>query len=58
MRARGLIGPMDEYPVHQAPLPVARPTSSDRNFYDRCYFNVMDSADDAGDLMLVTGLGY
>ena len=58
MRARGLIGPMDEYPVHQAAQPVARPVSSDRNFYDRCYFNVMDAGDDAGDLMLVTGLGY
>jgi hypothetical protein len=58
MRARGLIGPMDEFPVHQAPLPAARPASSDRNFYDRCYFNAMDSGDDAGDLMLVTGLGY
>ncbi|MGY2876604.1 hypothetical protein ACVW00_003794 [Marmoricola sp. URHA0025 HA25] len=58
MRSRGNIGPMDEYPVHQAPLPISRPTSSDRNFYDRCYFNAMDTSDDAGDLMLVTGLGY
>jgi hypothetical protein len=58
MRSRGNIGPMDEYPVHQAPLAISRPTSSDRNFYDRCYFNAMDTGDDAGDLMLVTGLGY
>ena len=57
MRSRGSIGPLDEYPVHQAPLPVSRATSSDRNFYDRCYFNAIDTADGA-DLMLVTGLGY
>lgn len=49
------IGPMDEYPIHQAPLPIARVVSSDRNAYDRCYFNAM-SPD--SDLMLVTGLGY
>jgi hypothetical protein len=57
MRSTGNIGPADEYPVHQAPLPVARATSSDRNFYDRCYFNAIDTAD-GSDLMLVTGLGY
>jgi hypothetical protein len=49
---------MDEYPVHQAAQPIARPANSDRNFYDRCYFNALDSGEDAGDLMLVTGLGY
>ena len=52
-----MIGPLDEYPIHQAPLPITRVASSDRNFYDRCYFNAMDTADD-GELMLVTGLGY
>jgi hypothetical protein len=57
MRSRGTIGPLDEYPVHQAPLPVARAVSSDRNFYDRCYFNLMDTQDDASPF-LVTGLGY
>lgn len=51
-----MIGPLDEYPVHQAPLPVTRVASSDRNFYDRCYFNAMDTA--SGETMLVTGLGY
>ena len=58
MRASGTIGPLDEYPLHQAPLPVARPTSSDRNFYDRSYFNAMQIDPDGDDLMLVTGLGY
>jgi hypothetical protein len=46
--------PLDEYPVHQAPLPMDRVASSDRNFYDRCYFNAHDRT---GDVFLVTGLG-
>ena len=45
---------LDEYPVHQAPLSMARTATSDRNFYDRCYFNAHDRT---GDLFLVTGLG-
>jgi hypothetical protein len=36
---------------------VARAVSSDRNFYDRSYFNLMDTQDDASPF-LVTGLGY
>jgi len=50
-----MVGPLDEYPIHQAPLPVGWPASSDRNFYDRCYFNAHDRS---GDLFLITGLGY
>jgi hypothetical protein len=56
-----MIGPLDEYPIHQTPLPVTRVASSDRNFYDRCYFNAMRTDQEAGaadDIMLVTGLGY
>ena len=49
------IGPLDEFALHQAPLPLAWANSSDRNFYDRWYFNAHDRT---GDLMLVTGLGY
>jgi hypothetical protein len=45
---------LDEYPIHQVPLSIARPASSDRNFYDRCYFNAHDRT---GDLFLITGLG-
>ncbi len=48
------IGPADEYPVHQAPGPIARPMHSDRNFYDRCYLNAHDRT---GDLFLITGFG-
>ena len=46
--------PMDEYPIHQAPLSLRYVASSDRNFYDRSYFNAHDRT---GDLFFVTGLG-
>lgn len=46
--------PLDEYPVHQAPLSMRHMASSDRNAYDRCYFNAHDRT---GDIFLVTGLG-
>ncbi|HVB41370.1 MAG TPA: hypothetical protein VNF47_01525 [Streptosporangiaceae bacterium] len=46
--------PLDEYPIHQTPLPMDRVVTSDRNFYDRCYFNVHDRS---GELFMVTGLG-
>jgi len=45
---------LDEYPVHQVPLSMRYPATSDRNFYDRCYFNAHDRT---GDVFLVTGLG-
>ncbi|AKK26745.1 hypothetical protein [Mycobacterium sp. EPa45] len=50
-----MLGPLDEYPLHQAPLPIAWPNSSDRNFYDRSYFNCHDRT---GDIFLITGIGY
>ncbi|MCD9622704.1 hypothetical protein [Rhabdothermincola salaria] len=46
--------PVDEYPLHQAPLSLAYPASSDRNFYDRCYINAHDRT---GEVFLITGLG-
>ena len=46
--------PLDEYPLHQAPLSLRYPATSDRNFYDRCYFNAHDRT---GEVFLVTGLG-
>ena len=46
--------PLDEYPVHQTPLPMDRVATSDRNFYDRCYFNAHDRS---GEIFMVTGLG-
>ncbi|MGV0593413.1 hypothetical protein [Mycobacterium vulneris] len=50
-----MLGPMDEFPVHQVPQPIAWPGSSDRNFYDRSYFNAHDRT---GDIFVITGLGY
>lgn len=50
-----MVSELDEYPLHQAPLPLLWPASSDRNFYDRCYFNAHDRT---GELFVVTGLGY
>jgi hypothetical protein len=46
--------PLDEYPIHQLPLSMAEVGASDRNFYDRCYFNAQDRS---GDVFLITGLG-
>ncbi|MCP2316852.1 hypothetical protein APR12_002192 [Nocardia amikacinitolerans] len=46
--------PLDEYPIHQTPLSLARVGSSDRNFYDRSYFNAHDRD---GGTLLITGLG-
>ena len=41
-----MVGPLDEYPIHQVPLPVAWAGTSDRNFYDRWYFNAHDRTGD------------
>lgn len=46
--------PLDEYPIHQTPLSLARVAGSDRNFYDRSYFNAHDRD---GGTFLITGLG-
>ncbi|MBF6329450.1 hypothetical protein [Nocardia transvalensis] len=46
--------PLDEYPIHQTPLSLARVGSSDRNFYDRSYFNAHDRS---GGTFLITGMG-
>src|ERR1700739_3657069 len=50
-----MLGPADEYPLHQVPQPIAWAGSSDRNFYDRSYFNAHDRT---GDIFLVSGIGY
>ena len=46
--------PLDEYPIHQAPISMAFMDTGDRNAYDRCYWNAHDRT---GDVFLVTGLG-
>ena len=44
-RGRMITG-LDEYPIHQLPQPMADVGSSDRNFYDRWYFNAHDRTGD------------
>ena len=46
--------PLDDYPIHQAPLSMQFPITGDRGFYDRCYFNAHDRT---GSIFLITGLG-
>ncbi len=48
------ISPMDEYLAHQTHETFVHVYTSDRNFYDRYYFNCHASSDE---LFLVTGLG-
>src|ERR1700738_5273390 len=50
-----MLGPTDEFPIHQVPQPISWPGSSDRNFYDRSYFNAHDRT---GDIFLISGIGY
>jgi hypothetical protein len=49
-----MLHPLDEFPVHQTPLSMSQVGTSDKNFYDRCYFNAHDRT---GDVFVVTGLG-
>lgn len=53
-----MTGPMvsswDDYPVHQTADWIAHVGTSDRNFYDRYYFNAFDTG---GEFMAVMGLG-
>lgn len=37
-----MITEFDDYPLHQVPEPIATPASTDRNFYDRFWFNGFD----------------
>ncbi|NXY98983.1 hypothetical protein HYE82_32305 [Streptomyces sp. BR123] len=46
--------PLDEYPIHQAPLSMKHVVTGDRNAYDRCIFHVFDHA---GRAVLIAGLG-
>jgi hypothetical protein len=46
--------PLDEFPIHQAPVSLQHVGSTDRNFYDRCYFNA-HRRDDS--LFFVSGYG-
>lgn len=49
-----MLSPMDDYPIHQIPEPVRFVGTSDRNFYDRYYFNAYSPANE---VFLVAGMG-
>ena len=49
-----MLSSMDDYPIHQIAAPVRHVGSSDRNFYDRYYFNLHGSTDE---LFMVIGMG-
>ena len=49
-----MLSSWDDYPVHQIPETIRHVGTSDRNFYDRYYFNLHASSDE---LFLVMGLG-
>jgi hypothetical protein len=48
------LSPLDDYPIHQVPQVMRHVGTSDRNFYDRYYFNCHPCSDE---LMLIIGLG-
>jgi hypothetical protein len=49
-----MLSPLDDYPIHQVAEVMRHVGTSDRNFYDRYYFNAHPCA---GDLFLITGMG-
>jgi hypothetical protein len=48
------LSPLDDYPVHQVAQVMRHPATSDRNFYDRYYFNCHSCS---GDIMMLIGIG-
>ncbi|MGE5286793.1 MAG: hypothetical protein ACM3ML_06225 [Micromonosporaceae bacterium] len=48
------LSPLDDYPVHQVAQVMRHPATSDRNFYDRYYFNCHPCG---GEMMLIVGVG-
>ncbi|QCQ92935.1 hypothetical protein [Rhodococcus sp. SGAir0479] len=53
-----MLSPMDDFPVHQIAEPIRHVGTSDRNFYDRYYFNCHPGIDYDGEpLFLIVGLG-
>jgi len=49
-----MLSPLDDYPIHQIAEVMRHVGTSDRNFYDRYYFNMHACSDE---LFLVTGMG-
>ncbi len=55
-----MLSPLDDYPVHQISEPMRFVGTSDRNFYDRYYFNIHGAAGvhgTADELFAVIGVG-
>src|SRR4029079_13919073 len=38
-RSEAVLNKLDDYPIHQTPEPIAHAATSDRNVYDRTWFN-------------------
>ena len=53
-RAHGSLSSWDDFPVHQVAETIRHSATSDRNFYDRYYFNCHSND---GEAFLVFGLG-
>src|SRR5450759_3163053 len=49
-----MLSSMDEYPLHQTPEPIRFVGTSDRNFYDRYYFNLHNCN---GEIFMIMGMG-
>src|SRR4051794_7207019 len=49
-----MLSPLDDFPYHQVAEPIRAVGTSDRNFYDRYYFNLFDHT---GTVMMTAGIG-
>ena len=59
-RGTTMLSPLDDYPVHQISEPMRYVGTSDRNFYDRYYFNIHGTGEvhgTADELFAVIGVG-
>ncbi len=55
-----VLSPLDDYPIHQISEPMRHVGTSDRNFYDRYYFNIHGTGEVHGtddELFCVIGVG-
>jgi hypothetical protein len=54
VREEGMLSRLDDYSIHQIPEPIAHAASSDRNVYDRYWFN---GYTDDGEFYFAVGMG-
>ncbi len=50
-----MLSKFDDYPIHQTPDPLATPASSDKDVYERYWFNCYSTA---GDMYLGIGTAH